>query len=240
MAGNDKREGAERPGHPNALGDLSPEHVRVIEAMPLAMRWARTTARIYGVRVRAIIEDCEQTACEALLLGQPRYDPERGPFDIFIWKRVVGAVTKLLRRELAQQRTGFNEALDAADEVRRASDPFEDEDGDVLASLKEDCRYVAFRRFMGDHRAPQPNRLDDMLLRVEAFDALASAFGGLSKDEKRFLALRYWEGLSFPQIAEAMGETERQAKRIDQRLRERLRRDLRRKGLEQAPPSAPP
>lgn len=239
MAGSDNKESPAGLGHLSSLGPLSPEHVRIIETMPLAMRWARTTARIHGVRTRALLEDCEQIACEALLRGQPRYDPERGPFDIFIWKRVVGAVTKLLRQELAHQRTGFDEALDAAEEMRSANDPFNDEDGDVIASLKEDCRTLIFRRFMGDHRSPRPNRLDDMLLRVEAFAALSTAFGGLDKQEKRFLALRYWEGLSFPQIAEAMGETERQAKRIDQRLRERLRRDLKRQGVEQAPPSTP-
>jgi DNA-directed RNA polymerase specialized sigma24 family protein len=71
---------------------------------------------------------------------------------------------------------------------------------------------------------------------MEAFEALATAFGGLDHDEKRFLILRYWENLTWEQVASAMGITAPQAKGIDQRLRQRLRRDLVRQGVDHTPP----
>jgi RNA polymerase sigma factor for flagellar operon FliA len=204
--------------------------------MPTALRVARMIAELWGPSTDQQIEDCEQTACQAILEALPRHDPERGPLGIYAWKRVAGAVTNLLKRELAPPRTGFDDALDATGELRNTIDPLDDSDDDALAQLKGHCRYLTFRRCTGYSRAALPGRLDDVLMRVQVFEALSIALGRLTQEQKRFIALRYWENLTWAQIAERMSITERHAQRMDQHLRERLRRDLVRAGVDAAPP----
>src|SRR5262249_34280533 len=127
-----------------------PEDELVLQARGVAVQLARTLARLRRVRSHALIEDCEQTACQALLEGRPGYDKERGPFTIYIWKRVAGAVTRLLKRERGVRRTGFDDALDESEEFRDTSDPFGDDDDDAKGQLKGLCLLLTFRRAMGD------------------------------------------------------------------------------------------
>jgi RNA polymerase sigma factor for flagellar operon FliA len=212
----------------------------VLAARPFALRLARVLAGLAGARSPWLLDDCQQTACQALLEARPRYDKSKGPFWVFAWKRVAGAVTKLLRRELAGGRTGFDDALDESEDFRDTSDPFGDEDDDTVRQLKGMCRALTFRRVVGDARIAIQARPDDALLRAQIFQVLREALGGLDEREVRLVELRYWEELTWEGVGNEMGMSDRNAKEIHRRLRARLERDLQRRGVEGAPPSVHP
>jgi RNA polymerase sigma factor for flagellar operon FliA len=212
----------------------------VLEAMPAAMKLARTIARIWRVRSPTLVNDCEQTACQALVESRPGYDKTRGPFSVYAWKRVAGAVTKLLRREVARGRTGLDDALDEAEGFRDTSDPFAAEDADDMAVLKTWCRVLTFRRVMGDTRVALQARPDDEALRAQVFQALRAALGGLDDRQMRVIELRYWKELTWKDVGAEMDLSERHVKRIDEEIRARLEGDLRGRGVEEAPPSVSP
>jgi RNA polymerase sigma factor FliA len=216
----------------------TPEDELILQALPEALKLARALARLRcRVCSRALLEDCEQIASQALLEARPGYDKARGPFGTYAWKRVAGAVTRLLARERAVQRAGLDDALDASEELRDESDPFGDEDDDARGQLKGFCRLLTFRRVMGDARVTLQEKPEDTLLRARIFQALTEALGELDEQEMRLLELRYWKELTWEEVAKEMGMSDRNAKRIDEQLRERLRRDLRHRGVEEAPPS---
>jgi RNA polymerase sigma factor FliA len=223
---------SDRPSAP-----LNPEHARILQALPNALRVARTIARLHGVRTPEAIDDCEQTACQAILEACPGYDETRGPLDVFVWKRVAGAVTNWVNREASIRRAGFDAALDATEEMRDTSDPFGDDDADVLGQLKAQCRMLAFTRFTGDTGERLRERPDDALARTRAFEALERALGELSELEAHLVELRYWQELSWAKVGEALGIHEKQAQRLDERLRERLKRNLRARNICEPPPS---
>jgi RNA polymerase sigma factor for flagellar operon FliA len=218
-------------------GPKNPEHELISQAMPKALALARTIARRLGVQTPEGIEDCQQAACQALLEALPGHDPSRGPFDIYAWKWVAGAVIRLVRRERSYRRTGLDDALDATEALSDTDDPFA-EDDEERDRAKSYCRWLTFTRFLGDTRAALSRNPEERVLRARAFEALERAVGDINEDERQVLALRYWAGLTWEQIGLAMGRSERQAKRIDERLRERLQRGLRLRGVEQTPPSA--
>src|SRR5262249_6264374 len=105
--------------------------------------------------------------------------------------------------------------------------------------LKGYCRLLTFHRVMGDTRAALQADPDDAMKRVRVLSALQKALGELDEQEKRLIELRYWDELTWEQIAEALRVSDRQAKRIDERLRERLKRDLRHQGVEEIPSNIP-
>lgn len=205
--------------------------------MPRASWLARQTARRNGVFARDMIEECEQVAYKALLEAHLRYREACGPFEVYVWKWVVGAVKKLLRRELARGGTGLDDALEACGDVRDTTDPFDDEDDDVRASLKADGRRVTLARFLGDTRAALASTPEDTLVRARTWEALERALGGLDPEERQLLELRYVATSTWDEVAAAMRMNERRARRIEERLRERLLRDLCESGVE-GPPSS--
>lgn len=211
----------------------------VLEARPAALNVARMIARIWGVRSRALLEDCEQTACEAQLDVRRRFDKTRGKrFDVFQWKRIAGAVTSLLRDEAAGGCTGFGDALDETEEFQDTSEPdfFAADDAD-MNTLKGYCRVITFRRVMGDTRAALQARPDNDALRAQVFGALRQACGGLSERQMRVIDLHYCQGRSWKDVGDQMGLSERHVKRINEDIRELLAGDLRRRGVDEPPPS---
>lgn len=207
-------------------------------ALPLARRVARATARIYGVRTRQGIEDCEQTAYQALLEAGLGFDETRGvPLGIYAWKRVAGAVMRQLTRDAPIRRAGAAAALDAAESMRDTSDPFSDDDDDASGQLMGHCRTLAFTRFVGDTGERLRAHPEDALARTRAFEALAGALRGLDEREARLIELRYWQELSWVQVAAALGVHEKYATRMDEQLRKRLRGDLQASHVEEPPPS---
>ncbi|AUX20255.1 RNA polymerase sigma factor [Sorangium cellulosum] len=204
----------------------------------MARHVARTTARVYGVRTRQGLEDCEQTAYQALLEACPGYDATRGvPFGVYAWKRVAGAVMRLLTRESSLRRAGLEAALDAAESMRDTSDLFGDDDADALSQLKDRCRAVVFARFVaetGEHLRAHP---EDAVARTQAFEALGKALRGLDAQEARLIELRYWRDLSWAKVAAELGVHEKYAQRLDEQLRRRLRGELRASDIDRPPPS---
>lgn len=219
----------------------SPDDQLVLDARPAAIKLARTLAFIWGTRSLALVEDCEQAACEAQLLARPKFDKSRGTsFEVFQWKRVAGAVTRLLRREAAYGRTGFDDALNETDECKaEGDDPFSAEEHiDDMAKLKAWCRQLTLRRVLGDKRVALQAGPDSAAERAEIIRALRCALGELSERELQVIDLHHWQGLTWKEVGEQMGISDRHAKRIDERIRARLERDLRRQGVDEAPPSS--
>jgi RNA polymerase sigma factor (sigma-70 family) len=196
---------------------LSDEDKLVLDARPAAIKVARIIARIWRVRSAALLEDCEQVACQAQLEALPGYKKALGPFEVYQWKRVAGAVTNLLRRERTGGRTGFDDALDATDEFQSAPEPdfFAAEDDD-MNTLKAYCRVLTFKRVMGDTRVALQARPDNDALRAQVFEALRQELGGLDERQMRVLDLHYWQGLTWKEVGEQMTISERHAKRIDE------------------------
>lgn len=204
----------------------------------MARHVARTVARVHGVRARERLDDCEQTAYQALLEACRGYDASRGvPFGVYAWKRVAGAVTNLLSREASARRAGLDAALDAAEAMRDHSDPFGDDDGDALNQLKSQCRALVFARFVADTGERLRAHPEDTMARARAFDALRTALRGLDEREARLIELRYWQDLSWAKVAAELGVHEKYAQRMDERLRKRLRCDLKARDVEEPPPS---
>jgi RNA polymerase sigma factor (sigma-70 family) len=211
----------------------------VLEAMPGAIKLARTIARIWRVRSPELVKDCEQTGCQALLECRPRYDETRGPFAVYAWKRVEGGVTKLLRREAAGGCTGMDDACDETEGFRDTTDMFSAEDADDMGVLKGWCRVLTFRRVLGDVRAPQAGP-DHDVMRAQVFEALQAALGGLDDRHMRVVELRYWKGLIWKDVGKEMGISERHVKRLDEEIREHLEGDLRNRGVDEPPSSTSP
>ncbi|AUX39505.1 RNA polymerase sigma factor [Sorangium cellulosum] len=210
----------------------------MLSALPMARHIARRTARIYGVRARQRLDDCEQTACQALLEACPGYDAARGvPFNVYAWKRVAGAVLRSLSREASIRRAGLDAALGAAEAMRDTSDPFGDDDADALAQLQDRCRALAFARFVADSGERLRARPEDALARAQALEALRTALRGLDEREARLIELRYWQDLSWTKVAAELGVHEKQALRLDEQLRRRLRCALEASDVEEPPPS---
>jgi RNA polymerase sigma factor for flagellar operon FliA len=165
------------------------------------------------------------------------YDPSRGPYPIYAYKRVWGAVLRLLKRERAARRVGVDAGLDAAEELRDTSSPY-DEDEEAKDQLKAALRYVTFRRFLGDAGATLAADPENTAIRTRVAQALRNALGALDEVDRRFIELRYWKGLSYAEIGEAMDMNEKAAQRLDERLRQRLSRDLKERGIAEPPASS--
>jgi len=230
-------------GSLDASGEAEPsapqddENDLVGRARPSALRLARAIARIWRVQEPSLLHDCEQAASLALIEARPGYDKTRGPFWVFAWKRVAGAVTRLLQRERGRGCTGFDDELDEAEDFHDTSDAFSADDNDDLATLKAWCRRLAFRRVLAAQRTALRAQPDNLALRAEVFRKLGVALGGLDDREARVIDLHYFQALVWKDVGEALNLSERQVKRIDQGIRERLDRDLRRAGVDEPPPS---
>ncbi len=223
-------------GRPKSLTD---KDRLVLDARPAAIKLARVIASVWRVRSSAVLEDCEQAACQAQLEALPRYNKALGPFETFQWKRVAGAVTNLLRRERTGGRTGFDDALDATDDFQGAGEPdFYAADDDDMNTLKAYCRVLTFKRVMGDARVALQARPDNDALRSQVFEALRQALGELDERQMRILDLHHWQGLTWKEVGEQMGISERHAKRIDEEMRDLLESGLRHRGVDEPPPSA--
>ena len=118
------------------------------------------------------------------------------------------------------------------------ADPFAADDTDDVAKLKAWCRALTLRRVLGDTRVALQATPDTSALRAEVFEVLEKALGELGERERSVIDLHHWQGLTWKQVGDQMGISERHAKRIDKGLRERLERGLRRRGVDEAPPSA--
>jgi RNA polymerase sigma factor for flagellar operon FliA len=222
-------------GRPKSLSD---EDKLVLDARPAAIKVARIFARLWRVRSPALLEDCEQAACQAQLEARPGYKKALGSFEVYQWKRVAGAVTNLLRRERAGGRTGFDDALDETDDFKDATEPdFYAADSDDMNTLKAYSRLLTFRRVMGDTRVALQARPDNDALRTQIFGALRHALGGLTDRQMRVIDLHYWQDLTWKEVGDQMGISDRHAKRIDREIRDLLEGDLRQHGVDAPPPS---
>lgn len=91
---------------------------------------------------------------------------------------------------------------------------------DLAAEMDQSSRFLD-RGLMGHQSSPS-----QQAARREQAVILADALGRLPEDYREVLILRHLEGLSFPEVAEAMGRTVDSVKKLWARGLDRLRRSL--------------
>ena len=86
---------------------------------------------------------------------------------------------------------------------------------------------------MNDLRVRELERLDERELRVLLdrrpwldADVLATAMTRLSNDHRSVLRLRYWDGLTFPEIGERLGRSPDAVRKLWYRAVERLQEEM--------------
>jgi RNA polymerase sigma factor (sigma-70 family) len=229
------------PSDPRILSESDDERLDAWTAW--AARLANGFCLGYRITGTALADDVAQTAYETMLVARPRHDNSKAPFEVFAYRRVTGAMIRLVKSDRAypaSERAADDDGLDEAGSVADiVTNPFAEEESDAPDEMKGIARRVMFRRILGSTRVKLAERPDDVLFRMEVLAALRRACGGLSEREETVINLRYWQEKTWDEIGEAIGLDKRQAQRIDEKLRERLKRKLKRDGVD-APPSSRP
>jgi RNA polymerase sigma factor (sigma-70 family) len=222
---------------------LTPEQrALVLQEKPMVEALVNKLKGMFG---RAALEDLTQMVWTGLSEAVVHYDPAKGPFGRFGWKRAFGKGVEDLMRDARQAplylaRRAFG---DPADGLKLAStdDPWVD-DRELLEPIKAACHEGAFRMFFGatfeTWRMQGDQGLVDHVTRQRVFRALQAAFTTLAPDEWRLLELYYIECLTWADVGVAFDISERQAKRRDADVRKSLKRELLARGVKAAPPEA--
>ncbi len=141
---------------------------------------------------------------KGLLEGLRRFDPSRGAaFDTFIFHRVRGAMV---------------------DELRELG---------LLAKTETRGRgtiHIPIDALSNSLYSPVP-RADDLIIRQEALLRIRQALEHLKEDERTFIELYYFEGLTMEQAGDRLGVSKSWCSQLHQRALSRLRCLLRETGL---------
>jgi RNA polymerase sigma factor for flagellar operon FliA len=181
--------------------------------VPWALRMgARIAARL---DVAHCTDDMGGEALYALSRAVDAYDREEGELLHFAAAWISRHVRREARREKRHQ--GVEVLLGEGDET-----------GGLPASLDVDEQAHEVLEALLDVSVGEELRMggEAGVLRAEAFDALRRAIAELPVDDRRLVELRYWEDLSWPDVAVALGIGMRTAQEHHERIRERLRRTL--------------
>jgi RNA polymerase sigma factor (sigma-70 family) len=186
-------------------------------------------------------EDMRQIVWQGVSEVAPHHDPSQGSFEAFAWKRVFGKTVDWAMREARQSPLYLAQRafLPVTDLLQDPDDPFDD-DEQTLSPLREVCHDGASRMFFGatfeTWRIQGEQSLVDHMTRLKAFRGLQGAFTTLNPDEWKLLELYYIDCHSWLEVGQALGISDRHAKRRAEEIREKLKRELRLRGIKEAPP----
>ncbi|MFO0757216.1 MAG: sigma-70 family RNA polymerase sigma factor [Byssovorax sp.] len=203
--------------------------------------------KLRGMFRHVDLDDLEQMVWEGFIEAARTHDPSLGSFEAFAWRRGYGKALDGALRDVRQSPRALaaQALLTVADTKAPALDhagldPFSDEDP-ALTFLKETASEGAFRIFFGGtfeaFRAQGEQGLVNHLTRLTAFRELKRAFSTLGEDEWKLFELYYIDVRTWAEVGEALGVSERQAKRRDEEIRRKLKRELVSRGVDRAPPS---
>jgi len=167
----------------------------------LALLYERYRGRLFGFLVkllgdRTLAEDVYQEVWIKVLQGITTYDPQGGKFRGWLFRVAANAAVDRMRRRDPLSGVELDAPVGNEGETRIARLPSE---------------------------LPGPDRLGDS----EALGrALERAMGKLNEQQRTAVLLRHQQGLSYPELARAMGIPEGTAKTMVHRSVERLRRSL--------------
>jgi RNA polymerase sigma-B factor len=200
-------------------GDLQARERLIQQYMPLVKSLARRHSS-----GGELYEDLVQVGCIGLIKAVDRFDPRRAEFGAFVIPNVAGEIKRYLRdrawpvrvpRRLQELRPGLcacSAELSAQFARPATISEIADRSGiaerEVEAAL--DAERVRTPLSLSDARKDDEATCDLDVLeggfeRGEQRALLAAGFRVLDERERRLLHLRYFEGLSQPQIAELVG-----------------------------------
>ncbi|MFO0758593.1 MAG: sigma-70 family RNA polymerase sigma factor [Byssovorax sp.] len=192
---------------------------------PWARKVAMSMVLVYGVL--HLRDDLVSTALLALLSASESFDPTRGvSFAAYAHRRVAGAVLDGIGKELrhlAFLRAPMLQAPPPSGEAPRDDERIDATVARVDAILASAMDAACLRCMGEDLRGEGEARL----LERDAFEKLHGALEDLPPAERRLIELRYFQGLEWRQVAEALHLPERTVKDHDQKIRVRLRKAMR-------------
>jgi RNA polymerase sigma-B factor len=222
-------------------GDLGARERLIQQYMPLV----KSLARRYSMGTE-LYEDLVQVGCIGLIKAVDRFDPERAEFGQFVIPNVAGEIKRYLRdrawpvrvpRRLQELRPGLR-ACSAELSARLARPATISEIADhsgiaeheVAAAL--DTERIQAPLSLSDASAQDDETFCELDVleggyeRGEQRALLAAGFRALDERERRLLHLRYFAGLSQPQIAREIGISPIHVSRLTRRALVKLRDEI--------------
>ncbi|KYF65108.1 sigma-70 family RNA polymerase sigma factor [Sorangium cellulosum] len=210
---------------------LSPDQQALVaHAVPLAEKLCDQFLR--RTRAHYMADDLRSASLQALHEAALGYDPARGvPFPVYAWRRVDGALSDTLRQESKHWRAAREDGYDAAEAVHDASDLLADTDAETTAHVDEMGDQVASAAVLGlvGRALAAPGEEGERLRATydRAIRAVEAAMARLTEEERRVLLLHHVEERTWQAIGDALGCSERTAKRRGAEARKRFAAALR-------------
>ena len=199
---------------PRALS--TEQRALVAGSIPLAEKLCGHFVR--QTRAHYLADDLRSTALEALHEGANGYDPARGtPFPVYVWRRIDGALSDALRREVKHWRAAREDAYDAAEAVEDTSRLLTDSDADTIAHIDGMAGAVAAASVLalvGRALAAQGDEGERLRATYErVIRAAESALSALSDEDRRVLVGHHFDRRTWQGLASELGCSERTAQR---------------------------
>jgi RNA polymerase sigma-B factor len=234
-------------------GDLRARERLIQQYMPLVKSLARRHSR-----GNEQYEDLVQVGCIGLIKAVDRFDPARAEFGAFAIPNVAGEIKRYLRdraaliripRRLQEVRQGvfacsaeLSAQLERPATVTEIAERSGVAEPEVAAALAADRVQSPVSLSAPDTQAGDDGcgdlepQFEGGYERGEQRALLAAAFRVLDARERRLLHLRYFAGLSQPQIAREVGLSQINVSRLTRRALVKLRAEI--GPLESVPPAA--
>jgi RNA polymerase sigma-B factor len=234
-------------------GDLGARERLIQQYMPLVKSLARRHSR-GGEQY----EDLVQVGCIGLIKAVDRFDPARAEFGAFAIPNVAGEIKRYLRdragliripRRLQEVRQGvfacsaeLSAQLERPATVTEIAERSGVAEPEVAAALATDRAQSPVSLSAPETQAGDDGcgdlepQLEGGYERGEQRALLAAGFRVLDARERRLLHLRYFAGLSQPQIAREVGLSQVNVSRLTRRALVKLRAEI--GPLESIPPAA--
>jgi RNA polymerase sigma-B factor len=222
-------------------GDLRARERLIQQYMPLV----KSLARRYSMGTE-LYEDLVQVGCIGLIKAVDRFDPERAEFGQFVIPNVAGEIKRYLRdrawpvrvpRRLQELRPGLRAcSAELSAQLARPATISEiaDRSGiaeqEVAAAL--DTERIQSPLSLSHAPAPDDERYCELDVHEGGYERgeqralLAAGFRALDERERRLLHLRYFAGMSQPQIAKEVGISPIHVSRLTRRALVKLRAEL--------------
>jgi RNA polymerase sigma factor (sigma-70 family) len=212
------------------LGGLTrDQRVRVSLTMWLADRIARTVAR-HSKKLGG--DDLMQIARLALIESAVRFDEERpdANFERYAWKRIVGKMIRLLKKEYRHHGRVVARVLAALDMALEPGDQFAGTDEGDAAYIDERLDDFASILFLGLAVDAWRSEGEEGAVRhetyVQTLRKMHEGLASLEEADSRVLRRRWFDEIEWPELAAEMGVSRSGAQRREYAARQRLKRYL--------------
>jgi RNA polymerase sigma factor (sigma-70 family) len=194
----------------SAVEDARAERERLTPLLRLGARLARRLSASKGMLYYE--DELCGVAWSALARALSGYDADRGELTPYAAAWMAGEVRSALDAE--QKRAKREVPVEDAEAVRSGHPLLRSEElgGDLVHEL--------LSIYVGEELGSQG---DADLLTREAFAALHREIALLDAEDQRLVALRYWDGRTWDEVAAALAVAEPTARHRDARIREQLR-----------------